>query len=71
MYCLTRSYSIGTWYGRDSSLDREIFYHPDNCEDNIDGEKIGGIVEGKAVPDRSCSLPKDSDLAFNLWDVFI
>ena len=71
MYCLTINYSIGNCDGRDSSLDREIVYHPENCEDNIDGEKIGGIVEGKAVPDRSCYFPNTSDLVFNIWNLFI
>ena len=46
-------------------------HHPDNCEENIYGEKIGGIVEGKDVNDRSCYLLNDYNSEFNIWDVSI
>ena len=29
------------------------------------------IIEGKSVTYSSCYLPKDSDISFNLWDLFI
>ena len=68
---LTENYGIGTQDGRDSSLDWEIVQHTENCEDNIDGEKLGDIVEGKDVTGSSCSIINDSDLKFNIWDVLI
>ena len=71
MECLTGNYGLGTQDGRDSSLDWEIIQHPEKCEDNIDGEKIGDLVEGKAMPDRSCSILNNSDFELNIWDVFI
>ena len=67
----TGHYGIGTQDGRDSYLGWEMFQHPDNCEVNINGENIRDISEGKAMPDSSCSLFNNSDLEFNIQDVFI
>ena len=35
------------------------------------GDNIGDVVEGKAMPDSSCYLLNDSDLAYNIWDALI
>ena len=48
-----------------------MVYHTDNCGENIYSEKLGGIVEGKAVSGSSYSFLNDSYSEFNIWDVFI
>ena len=68
---ITENYSIGTQDGRDYCIDWEIVQHPDNCDDNTDGEKLGGIVEEKSARNRSCYLLNNYDLVFHIWDVFI
>ena len=71
MECLIGNYGLGTQDGRDYSLDWEIVQHPDNCEDNIDGDNLGYIVEEKVVPNSSCYFLNDYDSAFNIWNVSI
>ena len=71
MQYITGYYGLGNQDGRESSIDWEIVQHTDNFEENIDGEKLGDIVKGKAVSERSCSLLNNYDSDFNLCNMLI